>query len=232
MSTVTPSLVRGRPRSEASRGAIIAAATQLLRSVGLHRMTVEAVAELSGVGKATIYRWWPSKGTLALDAYLEDMRSKVVVPDTGDGFEDLRLHAEAVIRFYTGPEGRIFAEFIAEAQNDSRLAEEFRTRFLKHRRAAVNSIFQRGVTRGEFRNDIHPDVAMDLIFAPIVYRLLAGHAPLSKALATELVDAAVNGLSKRADPAYPQKPSLPGASPKASAPAQTCDHETSKRSLT
>ena len=168
MSTETPSIVRGRPRSEASRGAIIAAATQLLRSVGLHRMTVEAVAELSGVGKATIYRWWSSKGTLALDAYLQDMRSKVIVPDTGNGFEDLRRHAQAVIGFYTGPEGRIFAEFMAEAQNDSALAEEFRTRFLKHRRAAVNSIFQRGVTRGEFRDDIDSDVAMDLIFAPIV----------------------------------------------------------------
>ena len=70
MSAKTAAPGRGRPRSEASRGAIIAAANQLLRGVGLRRMTVEAVAELSGVGKATIYRWWPSKGTLALDAYL------------------------------------------------------------------------------------------------------------------------------------------------------------------
>ena len=200
MSTQTSSLVRGRPRSEVSREAILAAATQLLRSIGLRRMTVEGVAELSGVGKATIYRWWPSKGTLALDAYLEDMQSKVVVPDTGDGVEDLRLHAEAVIRFYTGPEGRIFAQFMAEAQNDPHLAEEFRTRFLKHRRAAVKTIFQHGVTRGEFRDDIDSDVAMDLIFAPIVYRLLAGHASLSEALAGELVDAAVNGLSRRSGP--------------------------------
>ncbi len=207
MSTETPSFVRGRPRSEASRGAIIAAANKLLRSVGLRRMTVEAVAELSGVGKATIYRWWSSKGTLALDAYLEDMRSKVIVPDTGDGFEDLRLHAEAVIQFYTGAEGRIFAAFVAEAQSDPHLAEEFQTRFLKHRRAAVNSIFQRGVVRGEFRNDIDPDVAMDLIFAPIIYRMLAGHAPLSKPLAKELVDAAVNGLSKRPGLAHTRTPS-------------------------
>ena len=62
----------------------------------------------------------PSKGTLALDAYLEDMRDKVVVPDTGDGGEDLRRHARAVIRFYTGVEGRIFAQFMAEAQSDPR----------------------------------------------------------------------------------------------------------------
>jgi AcrR family transcriptional regulator len=159
------------------------------------------------VGKATIYRWWSSKGTLALDAYLEDMRSKVIVPDTGDGVEDLRRHAESVIRFYKGPEGKIFAAFMAEAQSDALLAEEFRTRFLKHRRAAVNSIFQRGVARGEFRDDIDSDVAMDLIFAPVVYRLLAGHAPLSKELARALVDAAVNGLSKRAGRVRPPKSS-------------------------
>ena len=204
MNTKATAPVRGRPRSEASRGSIIAAANQLLRSVGLRRMTVEAVAELSGVGKATIYRWWSSKGTLALDAYLEDMRSKVVVPNTGSGFEDLRRHAEAVIRFYTGPEGRIFAEFMAEAQSDPRLAEDFRTRFLNHRRAAVNSIFLRGVARGEFREGIDPDVAMDLIFGPIVYRMLSGHTPLSKPLAQELVDAAVNGLANTAKATRPR----------------------------
>ena len=186
---------RGRPRSEASRGAIIAAASELLRTVGLNRMSIEAVAEASGVGKTTIYRWWPSKGTLALDAYLEDMRAKVVAPDTGDGGEDLRRHARAVIGFYAGEEGRIFAQFMAEAQNDPGLAEAFRERFLSQRRATVKTIWQRGVARGEFRDDVDAEVAMDMIFAPIVYRLLAGHAPLVKSLADGLVDAALRGLA-------------------------------------
>ena len=112
--------VRGRPRSEASRGAILAAANELLRTIGLNRMSIEAVAEASGVGKTTIYRWWPSKGTLALDAYLEDMRAKVVVPDTGDGGQDLRRHARAVIDFYAGKEGRIFAQFIDDVPQQLR----------------------------------------------------------------------------------------------------------------
>src|ERR1700744_183506 len=120
MSTNTAP-ARGRPRSEASRGAIIAAANKLLHTIGLNRMSIEAVAEASGVGKATIYRWWPSKGTLALDAYLEHMLTKVVVPDTGDGAKDLRRHASAVIDFYASKEGRIFAQFIAEAQSDLHL---------------------------------------------------------------------------------------------------------------
>ena len=186
---------RGRPRSEASRGAIVAAANELLRTIGLHRMTIEAVAEASGVGKTTIYRWWPSKGTLALDAYLEDMRTKVVVPDTGDGAKDLRRHARAVIDFYGSKDGRIFAQFMAEAQSDPALAEAFRDRFLSQRRATVRTIWKRGVARGDFRDDVDADVAMDMIFAPIVYRLLAGHAPLSRSLAESLVNAALGGLA-------------------------------------
>ena len=123
------------------------------------------------------------------------MRGKVVVPDTGDGGEDLRRHARAVIRFHAGEEGRIFAQFMAEAQSDPRLAEAFRERFLAQRRAAVKTIWRRGVARGDFRGDVDADVAMDLIFAPIVCRLLAGHAPLVKSLTDVLVDAALHGLA-------------------------------------
>ena len=99
------------------------------------------------------------------------MRGKVVVPDTGDGGGDLRRHARAVIRFYAGEDGRIFAQFMAEAQSDPRIAEAFRERFLAQRRAAVKTIWRRGVARGDFRGDVDADVAMDMIFAPIVYRL-------------------------------------------------------------
>jgi AcrR family transcriptional regulator len=186
---------RGRPRSEESRDAIVAAAGHLLRTVGLSRMSIEAVAAASGVGKATIYRWWESKGTLALDAYLSNMQERVTIPDTGDGAEDLRLHVRAVVAFYGGGDGRIFAQFIAEAQSDQNLAKAFRVRFLTHRRAGVTTIWRRGVARGEFRADVDPDVAMDMLFAPIIYRLLAGHALLTESLADGLVDAALRGLA-------------------------------------
>ena len=115
MSTETPSLVRGRPRSEASRGAIIAAATQLLRSVGLHRMTVEAVAELSGVGKATIYRWWPSKGAVVADALAR--HAGVVVPerDSGSFTGDL---AAFLIDSFAGLENAGYAERLRQIVAD------------------------------------------------------------------------------------------------------------------
>jgi AcrR family transcriptional regulator len=197
MSDQAQASSRGRPRSEASRSAIIAAAAALLRTVGLQRMTVEAVAERSGVGKATIYRWWPSKGMLALDAYLDDMRAKVVPPDTGDGREDFRRHTLAVLKFYGGEDGKVFAQFIAEGQTDTQLAEAFRERFLAQRRATVSAIWQRGVERGDFRDDIDVNTAMDMLFGPIIYRLLAGHQPLTQDFATSLTEAALNGLCPR-----------------------------------
>jgi AcrR family transcriptional regulator len=207
MSDLVTSPSRGRPRSEASRSAIIAAASQLLRTVGLQRMTVEAVAERSGVGKATIYRWWSSKGMLALDAYLEDMRSKVVPPDTGDGREDFRQHTLAVLNFYGGEDGKVFAQFMAEGQSDPQLGEAFRQRFLVHRRATVRAIWQRGVERGDFRDDIDVDVAIDMLFGPIIYRLLAGHQPLTKSFAKALTEAALNGLCKCPERALTSGPS-------------------------
>jgi AcrR family transcriptional regulator len=177
----------------------LAAAKRLLRDVGLRKMTIEAVAVTSGVGKPTIYRWWQTKGLLALDAYLDDMLAKVSAPDTSNGREDFRLHIKSVLRFYSGPEGRVFAEFIAEAQGDPLLAEAFRSRFLAERRRIVTTMWKRGVARGEFRADVDVDVAMDMLFAPIIYRLLAGHAPLSRSLAEKLQDAAFEGLvAKRA----------------------------------
>jgi hypothetical protein len=84
---------------------------------------------------------------------------------------------------------------MAEAQSDPGLAEAFRDRFLSQRRATVRTIWKRGVARGDFRDDVDADVAMDMIFAPIVYRLLAGHAPLSRSLAESLVNAALGGLA-------------------------------------
>src|SRR5258706_6647901 len=91
--------VRGRPRSEESRQAILKAATELLREHGLRRMSIEGVAERAGVAKKTIYRWWPSKGALALDAfYNEWARAQGATPDTGSLESDLRARTRAGVR--------------------------------------------------------------------------------------------------------------------------------------
>ncbi|WP_445489509.1 TetR/AcrR family transcriptional regulator [Rhodopseudomonas sp. RCAM05734] len=189
---------RGRPRSEAGRQAILSTAGKLLYEVGLQQMSMEEIAKQSGVGKATLYRWWPSKTMIALDAYLEEMRGKVIVPDTGSAKEDFRQQIRSVIKFYAGKEGEIFSSFIAAAQGDLDFAVSFRDKFLNQRREGVRMIWDRGVKTGEFRDDVTPEVALDMMYALIVYRLLTGRAQLSLSLADEIVDVAMKGLIRRA----------------------------------
>lgn len=188
---------RGRPRSQAGRQAILKAACKLLYDVGLQQMSMEEIAKQSGVGKATLYRWWPSKAMIALEAYLNEMKGRVIVPDTGSVREDHRQQMRSLIRFYMGVEGRVIAEFIAAAQYDPGFAETFRTGFLADRRESIRLIWNRGVKRGECRADVDPDVALDMMYSPIVYRVLTGRAELSVDLADKIVDLAMDGLLRR-----------------------------------
>ena len=190
----TPSRPRGRPRSEAGRQAILDTACRLLYEVGLQQMSMEEIARQSGVSKATLYRWWPSKTMVALDAYLENMSGKVIVPDTGSIREDFRRQIRSLIKFYTGKEGRVFCEFVAAAQHDKHFEVDFRDRFLAHRRTAVRAIWDRGAKRGEFRDDIDADTALDLIYSLVAYRLLTKRAELTADLADQIVSIAMDGL--------------------------------------
>ena len=108
------------------------------------------------------------------------------------------------MRFYTGPSGRVFAQFVGEAQFDPAVAAELRDRLVGSRRGLVQAIWDRGVTRGELRADADPEAAIDVVFGPAMYRLVAGHAPLDDAAADTIVDVAVRGLA--ADPGLNPRP--------------------------
>ena len=103
----------GRPRSEASRQAILTAAYELLREKPLPEITSAAIAQLAGVSKATLYRWWPSKEAVVLDGYFDAMESRFVVPHTDDPLADLRVHLRGGYAMMAGPDGQIFASLIA-----------------------------------------------------------------------------------------------------------------------
>ena len=185
---------RGRPRSVESQRSIMAAALRLLRKVPLRDLTVEAIAREAGVGKVTIYRWWPTKAYVALDAFLDRMRRDVDTVDTGSAEEDFLCQVKSVIRFYTGPTGRLICQFIAEGQADPEFAAIYRERFVVPRRTDAWPIWQRGVDRGEIDPAVDREVVIDLLYAPIAYRLLIGHAPLNDAEAERFVRAIFAGL--------------------------------------
>ena len=194
---VKPSRARpGRPRSEESRAAVLRATSELLHEVGLKAMTTEEIASRSGASKATIYKWWPNKYAVAFDAFLSEMMAESHDPDTGSARDDLTAVVRGLMHFYTGPSGRVFAQLVGEAQADPVIRQGLRANLVESRREVFRTIWRRGVDRGELRDDVDSDAAIDMVIGPALYRLMMGHAPLSDAAADAIVDAAVRGLAK------------------------------------
>jgi len=158
-------------------------------------VTVEAIAERAGVSKATIYRWWPNRAAVVMDGFLTMVSSEVPFPHTGHAREDIRLHMRRLAEAFGGKMGRTVAALIAEGQADPELAEALRSRWLSVRRTEAREILELGIERGEVRDDIDPEVAVDVLYGPIYYRMLVGHAPLDGDFAEALADHAFAGLA-------------------------------------
>jgi AcrR family transcriptional regulator len=185
----------GRPRSERAHRAILRAANELLESDGFAAVTVEAIAERAGVSKATVYRWWPNRAAVVMDGFLSIVSSEVPFPHTGHAREDIRIHMRRLAEAFGGKMGRTVAALIAEGQADPELAEALRSRWLSIRRTEAREILELGIERGELRDDIDPEVAVDVLYGPIYYRMLVGHAPLDGDFADALADHAFAGLA-------------------------------------
>jgi AcrR family transcriptional regulator len=186
----------GRPRSEQSRSAVVRATSELLHEIGLRAMTTEQIAARSGSSKATIYKWWPNKYAVAVDAFFSEMQADSPDPDTGSAQHDFRIWLRGLFHFYSGPSGRVFAQLVGEAQFELEVANELRDGLIRSRRAVLETIFDRGVARGELRAGIDRDVAIDLIVGPALYRLITNRGAMDDATADAIVDTALGGLSR------------------------------------
>jgi AcrR family transcriptional regulator len=187
---------RGRQRSLEAEASILKAALYLLERKPLRLVTADAIARRAGVSKATIYKWWPNKSMVALDAYLGGMTARVAMPDTGCAELDFTAQLKSVMAFYKSPLGKLFCQFIAEGQSDPGFLALFRERFLYARRDAARVMWQRGVDRGEIRKEIDGEIVLDLIYGPMVFRLLAGHGSLNDSESEEMVTAVFGGLRR------------------------------------
>src|SRR5690348_6191404 len=116
-------------RSETSRSAILQATIKLLEDTTVQRLSIEAIAKEAGVGKTTIYRWWPSKAAVVIDAFMEHHLVKTPIPQDVPVRDALITHLRSLIRQYRGPTGRLVAQIIAESQYDAQTLDDFRTRF-------------------------------------------------------------------------------------------------------
>jgi AcrR family transcriptional regulator len=195
---------RGRPRSERARTAILEAASELLLARGLSAVSMDAVAERAGVSKATIYRWWPTKETLALDAlYTEWAAARPHPRDTGSLRGDLLSLLRPWARLAgSRPYGRVVAALLTEAQTDPVFAAEYRERFVEPRRQQAREIFRRAIERGEIPADTKVEVALDLLYGPLYHRLLHGHAPLNDRFVREVIDMVLDGVRRDGSDAH------------------------------
>jgi AcrR family transcriptional regulator len=182
----------------------------------LRKVTADAIARRAGVSKATIYKWWPNKSLVALDAYLAGMTEQVAMPDTGSAELDFTQQLKSVMAFYASPLGRLFCQFLAEGQSDPGFLALFRERFLHARRDTARVMWRRGVERGEIREEVDGEIVLDLIYGPMIFRLLAGHGSVSERESEALVEAVFGGLRR---PQYrrPARPK-PDARPDAAVP--------------
>ena len=187
---------RGRPRSQQAQQAILNAAAELLLDRGPAAVSMDAVAERAGVSKATIYRWWPTKEALALDAlYTEWATARPRPRDTGTLRGDLLSLLRPWARLAgSRPYGRVIAALVTEAQNDPAFAAEYRRRLVEPRRDEAREIFRRAIERGEIGADTRIEVALDLLYGPLYHRLLHGHAPLNDRFVRDAVDLALHGI--------------------------------------
>src|SRR6516225_7905924 len=186
---------RGRPRSQEADRAILTATLDLLAERGLAAMSIEEVAARAGVGKTTIYRRWPSKGLLALDAFVASFRKEQAQPDTGSLRGDMLSALHAWVRAVTQtPMGPMLTGLIAEAQHDPELRGAWRDRVLEPLRAQHRIMLDRAIARGEIPASVDRGVVLDLFFGAAQHRLLLGHLPLTDDFIREVVDVILDGI--------------------------------------
>src|SRR5882757_2849770 len=182
---------RGRPRSETARRAVLDAALQLCQSGGYQALTMKAIAETAGVGRQTVYRWWPAKQDVLLDA-LRDLRMRKAEhldPDTGDTLHDVRTLLSATFTLTDRLTGNALIGLIAEAQHDPGLSQRLQATVIGPRRQALRETLARGVARGELTESVPLDLAVDFAFGTMWYRLISRHAPVDSALAEQITAA-------------------------------------------
>jgi AcrR family transcriptional regulator len=181
----------GRPRSASTAHAILKATREILGRRGVHGLTVEGVAERSGVAKTTIYRRWRSKEDLALAALLEVIQEEPKpVRHVGGTQAALSAYLGRLIdNLNSKLYGRIVRGLISDLGIDLELARGFRERVLARRVAVVRELLQRGIERRELRRDVDLEIAVDLLLGPIYYRLLISGEPLTSAFVDRLVRA-------------------------------------------
>lgn len=196
-TTKTKKSGRGRPRDPETREKILKAAYDLLIEVGFMDLTIEGIAAKAGVGKPTIYRRWKCKASLAMDAFLEIVTPEIAFPNTGSAKEDFREQMYKLVKLMNSPRGEVLANVIGCGQANQDLITAFQQSWLLPRREDAQRILQRGIERGDLRQEVEIEVAIDALYSPFFYRLLLKHQSLTNKFVDKLLDIVFQGLEQK-----------------------------------
>lgn len=186
---------RGRRPTEEVRRDVLAAAGELLLERGMGGFTIDGVAKRSGASKVTIYKLWPSAGTLALEGYFMTVEQTLQFPDTGQIEADLRTQLHSFVALLTTTNaGRTIAELIGRAQTDPDLMDAYRARYSSPRRELAVQRLALAQTQGQLRTDLDAQSVVDQLWGACYHRLLLPDRPLDQAFADAIVDNLFRGL--------------------------------------
>lgn len=189
---------RGRRPAEEVRADVLHTVGELLLTEGSADLTFERVARLAGVSKTTLYKWWPSKGALALDGYFHAVEQTLAFDDTGDIRADLTSQLRAFAQVMTEtPGGRVLAELIGQAQTDEDLSEAYRTLYSSERRRLACERMRKAQDAGQIRPDVDVRVLVDQLWGAVYHRLLIPDEPVNDDFLVALVANVMDGVAPR-----------------------------------
>lgn len=197
-SETPPRRGRGRRPAAEVRAGVLRAAADLLLGEGIKAVTFDRVAAAAGSSKVTLYKWWPSAGALAAEAYFTHSEHQLEFPDTGDLRADLTAQMRAFVRLLTqGGAGPVIAGLIGVAQTDPELSAAFSRHYSGPRRALALATFEKARDRGELRPGLDLGMLVDQLWGACYHRLLIPDEPLTEQFAIALVDNALDGARPR-----------------------------------
>ena len=187
---------RGRRPAGEVRTEVLDATAALMLEEGVRAVTFDRVAARAGASKTTIYKWWPTPGALAAEAYFVTSESELEFPDTGDIATDIRAQLRAFVQLLTaGGSGKVIAELIGAAQTDPNLAAAVSKNYTMPRRTLAIRYFERARDRGQLRADVDLSLLVDQLWGACYNRLLVPDAPLNRAFADALVANTLGGAA-------------------------------------
>lgn len=186
----------GRPRSDEARQAILTSTLALLQAEGFEKLSIEGIAEHAGVSKATVYRWWPNKGALVIEAFLDRIQPELNFPKNASVREAIHQQMRRLTRLMRGEFGNMLAVIIGAGQSQPEMVEAIQKYWMAPRRHEARKLVTEAQRRGEIRSDISPDTILDILYGPLYFRLLIGHGPVDCHFADAIFNIAESGISQ------------------------------------